>query len=541
MTAILLLKPKLLSIKNTLRGRVILRRLPFIALGIVFSVAIYIGTIKVLFYIRAIELFGEVLSKRLLSLIFFSLTGFLLLSNIITAISSFYLSRDIQFLVSVPVRKKDILLLKTFETVMNSSWMVASFIPPVFIAYGVSYSAPMSFYALTFLCLFLFIILTSGIGICLAHVLTRVFPAKGMRDILLFISLMVFVSAYFILRSSAPDGIDTPERLIDAFMRFKADSPLLPHYWITETLWRARTLASIGHEGSLIYIMALFANSMFFLMLSVIAGSALYSVNLEALRPKTGVRNAGSLYPGQGALFYKDIKVFLRDTGQWSQLLVIAALFLIYIYNFRSIPIDAISSITPFIKEIIVLINMLMAGLVLSAVSARFLYSAVSLEGQAFWIIRSSPVDMRRFLINKLIYGSLPMTLIITSLVFLTNLLVGIGGMLMLVSLVTIIMLSISISGLGVGLGAIYPKFKYENIASISMSLGGMTFMVLAFTLVLLSLMLEALPVYLYNKGSRDIRLITTVSIILMLLVNFIVFYLPMKIGIQRLRKLEEL
>ncbi|MBI4822800.1 MAG: hypothetical protein HY805_01005 [Nitrospirae bacterium] len=540
MTAFSLIKPKLLSTKNSLQRKAILRKLPFIALGIVFSLAIYIGTIKILSYIRGIEIIGEVLSKRLLSLIFFSLTGFLLLSNIITAISSFYLSRDIMFLASMPIRKKDILFLKTFETLMSSSWMVASFLPPLLIAYGVSYSAPLPFYALTFICLFLFILLSSGVGICLAHALTRVFPAKGMRDILLFISLIVFVSAYFILRSSTPDGINTPEGLINAVIGFKADSPILPHYWLTETLWWSMNSRFGVLEVSLIYITALLANSLFFLMLSVIIGYLLYSVNLEALRPKTGAKKAGSFYPGKNAILYKDIKMFLRDTGQWSQLLVIGALFLIYVYNFKAIPLNAILSIAPFIKELIVLVNMLMAGLILSAVSARFLYSSVSLEGQAFWIIRASPIDMKGFLWGKLIYGSLPITLIVTALVFLTNLLMGVGGMLMIISLVTTIVLSLSISGLAVGLGGIYPRFKYENIASVSMSLGGMTFMVLAFGLVVLSLMCEALPVYLYYKGSLTphIRLITMVSAIGIITVNLIAFYLPMKIAIESLRKL---
>ena len=77
---------------------------------------------------------------------FFSLLGFLIMSNIIAAISSFYLSKDIPLLLSKPVEIRDILRLKTFEAFINSSWMVLSFMPPVFIAYGISYGAPAGYY-----------------------------------------------------------------------------------------------------------------------------------------------------------------------------------------------------------------------------------------------------------------------------------------------------------------------------------------------------------------------------------------------------------
>ena len=49
------------------------------------------------------------------------------------------------------------------------------------------------------------------------------------------------------------------------------------------------------------------------------------------------------------AMFYKDIKMFFRDTGQWSQVFIIGALIMIYVYNFKSIPINALSGF-PFHK-----------------------------------------------------------------------------------------------------------------------------------------------------------------------------------------------
>lgn len=47
------------------------------------------------------------------------------------------------------------------------------------------------------------------------------------------------------------------------------------------------------------------------------------------------------------ALIYKDTKIFFRDTGQWSQVFIIGALIMVYIYNFKSIPMDAIAGLSP--------------------------------------------------------------------------------------------------------------------------------------------------------------------------------------------------
>lgn len=528
--------PKLLSARNSLHGGVFVRRLPFVAMGLAFTALIFIGSLKALDFVRGIEVIGELVSRKLLGMAFFSLTGFLLLSNVITAISSFYLSRDLQFLLTLPVDKKHILSLKTIETAATSSWMVAAFLPPVLMAYGVSYGAPPGYYFWAVLSTLLFIVLLAGAGAAIAHIMARLFPAKGMRDMLLFMSLVLFVAVYLLLRGAAPQA-DKPEELFTAIMSFRGDSPALPGYWASAVIWES---LRDGMSVDFLYPFALLANAGFFVMGSLLAGSAFYARNLDAIRPKSGNVRASGYFPAQSrAVAYKDIKVFLRDTSQWSQVLVIGALLLVYVYNFRSFPVDALSRITPFIREFVVLINMLMAGLVLSAVAARFVYSSVSLEGQAFWTIKTSPLGMKSFLRSKFLYGFAPLSLVTGALVFLTSLALGVKGPLLFVSLATVFLLSFSISGLGAGMGAMYPKFKYENIASVSMSLGGMAFMTIAFCVVVFTIILEALPFHLYYKNGNSVWSLTALCVILSLAVNFAAFYFPMKMGIKSLERME--
>ena len=44
--------------------------------------------------------------------------------------------------------------------------------------------------------------------------------------------------------------------------------------------------------------------------------------------------------PATRQMVAKDIKVFMRDTTQWSQVFLLAALVVIYIFNFRAMPIS---------------------------------------------------------------------------------------------------------------------------------------------------------------------------------------------------------
>ena len=61
---LLFLKQRVLSLKNATDARSVLRRAPFVMLGIGFWVLIYLGTYKVLSIIHGIEYLGDALSGR---------------------------------------------------------------------------------------------------------------------------------------------------------------------------------------------------------------------------------------------------------------------------------------------------------------------------------------------------------------------------------------------------------------------------------------------------------------------------------------------
>src|SRR3989441_7351638 len=100
----------------------------FVVLALVGG-AFWVGVFGVLYRIlkalRAVEELGPLIPGKILGLILLSFISILVLSNVITALSSFFLAKDLDLLVSAPVDWLRLYLAKLGETLLHSSWMVA--------------------------------------------------------------------------------------------------------------------------------------------------------------------------------------------------------------------------------------------------------------------------------------------------------------------------------------------------------------------------------------------------------------------------------
>jgi len=134
-------------------------------------------------------------------------------------------------------------------------------------------------------------------------------------------------------------------------------------------------------------------------------------------------------------------------------------------------------------------------------VAVRFVFPAVSAEGPAFWIVRSSPIGMRPFLWSKFWTGFVPVVLLAAALTVLSNRFLGVDPFLEAVDAVAILFLSWGLVGLAAGMGACFPRFTAENVTQVAGSYGGIAFMILAVLFILIEISLLAWPsaVYLWH------------------------------------------
>jgi ABC-2 type transport system permease protein len=240
----------------------------------------------------------------------------------------------------------------------------------------------------------------------------------------------------------------------------------------------------------------------------------------------------------------KEMKTFFRDQTQWPQLLLLVALIVIYVYNFSVLPLEKSPVKTIYLQNVIAFLNMGLAAFVLTAVAARFVFPAVSLEGEAFWIVRAAPISLRSFLWIKFFVYSGPLLILAEILIVATNIMLHVTTFMMWLSTATMLFMVPGIVALGVGLGATYPDFKSENPAQAVTSFGGLLFMLFSAGFIGLVIVLEAGPVYTYfMSGVRGHAmslfqwLWLIVSFMLVLLLCLLALLVPMRLGINNLRE----
>ena len=509
----LLISPRFIGFKNSLKKSQSNSRLKILTLtgtGILFWLVLFFFTFRVLTYFSSQEMIGDILARHLLAMVFLTFFSMLIFSHIITALSNLYLSQDLELCYSSPASLAELFLSRSFYTVIDSSWMLLVFGLPVMIAYGIVYSAGLNYYLSLIYVSFPLIIISASLGIMVIMILVRFFPAQRARDIMMFLSIILIILLYLLFRFLRPERLVNPDEFISIAQYLGAlkapDSPYLPSHWATDLLWARLTMYS-GSQ-TLNYLL-LWSTAFAMVVIDIWLAGLIYSEGFSRAqeakrRSHTGKRILEKIVsvitrplgPDTTSLIAKDIRIFFRDNSQWSQLLLLGALVVVYLYNFSVLPLERSPIKSIYLQNALSFLNIGLAGFVISALSARFIFPAVSSEGQAFWIILSSPLSPRRFLWSKFFAYLLPMLILAEVLIIYTNYLLKVTPFMMALSSVTIFFLVFGIVSLGVGLGAVYPNFRHENIAQVATSFGGLVYMISSSVFIALVIILESGPVY---------------------------------------------
>ena len=91
---------------------------------------------------------GTIVLRKLMDLLLLSLFGLLCFSNIVTALSSFYLSDDLELLLSLPISRVELYTTRLIETMLQSSWMVLALGAPILVSYGIVYESSWDYFAM---------------------------------------------------------------------------------------------------------------------------------------------------------------------------------------------------------------------------------------------------------------------------------------------------------------------------------------------------------------------------------------------------------
>ena len=234
--------------------------------------------------------------------------------------------------------------------------MVVIFLAPVLMGIGRARCAGLSFYLTSALTTIPFAVIPVAAGTMVTLFLVNTFPARRARDLLMLMGLLFAASLVIVLRFIRPEQllkVESLPDLTDFFSTLQSPvTPLLPSFWAGETLF-----ASLQGGFDLLHFAALWTTALAAVVLARMASERWYFAGFSRAQeaPKarfTQLRGLDSLVrvlplsTMRRQLLIKDLKTFLRDVSQWSQLLLLVALVLLYLYNFRVLDLDRIPYMT---------------------------------------------------------------------------------------------------------------------------------------------------------------------------------------------------
>ncbi|HUG40056.1 MAG TPA: hypothetical protein VMM12_06215 [Longimicrobiales bacterium] len=503
------LRPKVVALRRRAGGEGSGARAVVLGfVGAIFWLMMFGILFRMLLYFRRAEGIGEVLAVKLLAIVLLSFLAILLLSNVIAALSSFFLARDLELLMASPTDHFPIYVARLTETATYSSWMVILMMVPILTSYGVAYGGGPLYLAVCVLTLAAFFLIPAVIGSALTLLLVNVFPARRARDLLALIGLFAAAAVIMLIRLMRPEQIMSPEgfnSLVDFIAALQTPGSVwLPSEWAAESLMaplRTRSadwfpLLLLTTTAAALVVLGGWLNARFFADGFSRAQEGAAQKESTSRRPAVLDRLFGRMGPTTRALVVKDVRTFFRDTTQWSQLILLAVLVVVYVYNIKVLPLFTGVEVGFFLVNVIAFLNLGLAGFVLAAISARFLFPAVSLEGRTLWLLRSSPLLLRRLIWSKYWVHVVPLLVLAVLLTLGTNLILRVGPFVMAVSMVTIVVITFAIASLALGFGALFPRFDTANAADIPTGFGGLVFMMTATGYLAAVIVLEAWPVY---------------------------------------------
>ena len=516
------LSPKMLTLRASAKrgargraGRIVMLGV----VGAIFWLVVFDVTLRLLRYFKGVPEIGTLLAGKLLSLVLLGFFGLLLLSNVITALSTYFLARDLDLLAGSPVDWLAVYTARLLETFANSSWMVVLMAVPIFTAYGIAYDGGWWYPLVALAAVIPFLAIPSALGAAITLLLVNVFPARRTRDILSVMTVLAAGGVVLAFRVLRPERLVRPEgfrSLVDFLALLRApSSPWLPSDWV-----QSGVLGWLRYEPDALPFYLLWTTAAALFVIGALLHRALYAAGFSKSQEGAGLATRGrrvsrrrliALLPvTRRELVLKELHVFFRDTTQWSQLILLVVLVIVYIFNIRYLPLRG-DGITFLLVNVIPFLNLVLAGFVLASIAARFVFPSVSLEGRTWWLLKASPLAMRDLLWAKFWVGTVPLLVLALAMVVTTDILLQVSEFMTAVSIGTITLLTFAISGLAIGAGTVFPQFDTENAAQIPTSFGGLVFMMTAISLIALVIILEARPVYIYLSAqafgtARDAR-----------------------------------
>jgi ABC-2 type transport system permease protein len=443
--------------------------------------ALYLLLARILEHVDGWGLVAIVADQHLFVHFFLVLAVMLAFSNAILTFGSLYGREEAAFLLGMPLRARQVVLVKWIEGVTLSSWSFLLLGVPLMLAVARSGTVQWYYYPL-FLGHFLgFVAIPACLGLLAAWGVAMWAPHRPLAIAISSACLLILTAVYWFSNISE-SALESEEWLQVVFRQIGVvKQPLLPSTWTAKGIVGAMR-QNVGE--SLFYLMVVLGNGAFLSWLTVnLLGRFWPEAYSRAQRGRLQptIRRGWLTEAACWSLFFylpkklrlamlKDLRAFARDPRQWSQMLIMFGLLVIYVLNLRRMPVDLNN---PQFKALIAFLNLTTVSLILATFTSRFVYPLVSLESQQLWLVEMLPIRRSTLLLIKFLFALTVTGLSACAVMGLAVKMLDLPPARAWMNLLVCLGVCVGLSGLSIGLGARFPMLTSRNPARIASGFGG--------------------------------------------------------------------
>jgi len=495
----LLLRVKVRSLWNRIRqaaDEAPLRLFVTVSLVAVIWYGLYWLFDKVFLQLSRTPLEATVAIPLVFNVFFAAMLVLLAFSNAIISYGALFGKDESAYLLSSPLTPLDVVTLKYLESLVMASWSLILLGVPLMLA--MARLTDDSFFYVLFLAFFLaFLPIPAAAGMMIAWAAARWFPRTALRGIVLGTAALLALTIVYGIKSFQSSDPSTTEFLRSFYSSMSfVELAFLPNQWVAAGISHAQQ-NRFAESG--LYLGVTFANALFFSWLAVTIVAGCLSRALDhATAGRSGGRRIASAPTGgiSGLVFFylptalrliaaKDLRTFLRDPLQWSQLAILFSLLALYLANMPTLKVQlgsmGWSTIIPFL-------NLAAISFLMATFTCRFVFPLVSLEGRKLWLVGVLPIPRGGVLYAKFAFAMTVTLGVALSSMALAIVILDLSAVWAVIHLAVTVAVCIGLCGFAVGIGARLPMFEELNAARIANGFGGTTNLLASVGLVALVL-----------------------------------------------------
>lgn len=465
---------------------------------------------------------GLFLFHRFIGMLLFVFFITINLGNIVVSFSTLYRTPEVHFLLTSPVSSLTIFTIKFLDNFFYSSGTLFMVGFSVLLGYGVYFELPWHFYLfMMFGVMVPFMFFAACGAVIILLLLMKLASKMNYRMLVAGVVLFYVVQVYMYFTISSPVNLvrEVMKYYPNVDIYFGSLDPVslkfLPNFWVSEIMYftvTQKTTAVAGYASLLIlstaglFVTALaIANAWYYD--TWITSLSIKSLTMRSLELKDSFFSFGrrsSLAPHVEVLLKKEFWQFVREPVQWVHLVVMMGLLVIFLSSVSSLNIKLEM---PDLKAVVYLVVFIFNIFLINSLALRFAFPMFSLEGNAYWTLRSSPLPPHTVYWIKFGLVMTLLGLLSILIAFLSNIPYlfphSVAGehpwlveyilpqypvkVLAWTSIIVTPIVTVTLVSLNYGLGSVYANFIEKNPIRIASSQGAtMTFLLSLVYLILL-------------------------------------------------------